>query len=133
MAHLLAPLNAALFTLGNDHVSVAELLGFLTGAASVWLTVLARISNFPVGIANSAFFLVLFLSSRLFADSGLQVVYIALGFAGWWQWLRGGQDRSRLTLRELAVRATDLVLAQQARFGPSITDVAASATERVAR
>jgi nicotinamide mononucleotide transporter len=96
LAHLLAPLNVALFTLGNDHVSVAELLGFVTGAASVWLTVLARISNFPVGIANSAFFLVLFASARLFADSGLQVVYIVLGFAGWWQWLHGGPEQSRL-------------------------------------
>ena len=96
LAHLLAPLNVALFTLGNDHVSVAELLGFVTGAASVWLTVKARISNFPVGIANSVFFLVLFLSARLFADSGLQVVYIVLGFAGWWQWLHGGQHRSKL-------------------------------------
>jgi nicotinamide mononucleotide transporter len=99
LAHLLSPLNVALFTLGNDHVSVAELLGFVTGAASVWLTVLARISNFPVGIANSAFFLVLFLSARLFADSGLQVVYIVLGVAGWWQWLHGGPQRSRLTVR----------------------------------
>ena len=98
LAHLLAPLNVALFTLGNDRVSVAELLGFVTGAASVWLTVLARISNFPVGIANSAFFLVLFLSTRLFADSGLQVVYIVLGFAGWWQWLHGGRDQPRLTV-----------------------------------
>lgn len=98
LAHLLAPLNVALFTLGNDHVSVAELLGFVTGAASVWLTVLARISNFAVGIANSAFFLVLFLSARLFADSGLQIVYIVLGFAGWWQWLHGGQHRAMLTM-----------------------------------
>jgi nicotinamide mononucleotide transporter len=96
LAHLLAPLNAVLFRLGNDQVTAAELLGFVTGAASVWLTVRARISNFPVGIANSAFFLVLFGSARLYADSGLQVVYIALGFAGWWQWLNGGQERSRL-------------------------------------
>jgi nicotinamide mononucleotide transporter len=96
LAHLLAPLNAVLFRLGNDQVTAAELLGFVTGAASVWLTVLARISNFPVGIANSAFFLVLFGSARLYADSGLQVVYIALGFAGWWQWRHGGQERGRL-------------------------------------
>ena len=102
LAHLLAPLNVALFTLGNDHVSVAELLGFVTGAASVWLTVLARVSNFPVGIANSAFFLVLFASARLFADSGLQVVYIVLGFTGWWQWLHGGPDRSRLVVARSA-------------------------------
>jgi nicotinamide riboside kinase len=98
LAHLLAPLNVVLFTFGNDQVTVAELLGFVTGAASVWLTVLARVSNFPVGIANSAFFLVLFLSARLYADSGLQVVYIVLGFAGWWQWLHGGQARTRLTV-----------------------------------
>lgn len=98
LAHLLAPLNAVLFTLGNDHVSVAELLGFVTGAASVWLTVLARVSNFGVGIANSAFFLVLFLAARLYADSGLQVVYIVLGFTGWWQWLHGGQRRSALVV-----------------------------------
>lgn len=98
LAHVLAPLNVALFTLGNDQVTVAELLGFVTGAASVWLTVLARIGNFPVGIANSAFFLVLFFSARLYADSGLQVVYIVLGFTGWWQWLHGGQARTRLTV-----------------------------------
>jgi nicotinamide mononucleotide transporter len=98
LAHLLAPLNVVLFRLGNDQVTTAELLGFVTGAASVWLTVLARISNFGVGIANSAFFLVLFLSARLYADSGLQVVYIALGFAGWWQWRQAGRDRARLVV-----------------------------------
>jgi nicotinamide mononucleotide transporter len=96
--HLLAPLNTALFTLGNDHVTAAELLGFVTGAASVWLTVRARISNFGVGIANSAFFLVLFASARLFADAGLQVVYIGLGAAGWWQWRHGGPAAGQLTV-----------------------------------
>ncbi len=98
LAQLVAPLNVVLFTLGNDHVTVAELLGFVTGAASVWLTVLARISNFGVGIANSAFFLVLFVTARLYADSALQVIYIGLGFAGWWQWRHGGQGRSRLVV-----------------------------------
>jgi nicotinamide mononucleotide transporter len=96
LAQLLGPLNVVLFRLGNDQVTAAELFGFVTGAASVWLTVLARISNFPIGIANSAFFLVLFGSARLYADSGLQVVYIALGFTGWWQWMHGGRDRARL-------------------------------------
>lgn len=94
-------LNTVLFTMGNDQVSIAELLGFVTGAACVWLTVLARISNFPVGIANSALFLVLFATARLYADAGLQVVYIVLGFVGWWQWLHGGTaaDQHRLRVR----------------------------------
>lgn len=89
VADVLSPLAHVLFRLGDDHVSVSELLGFVTGAWCVWLTVRARILNFPVGIANDAFFLVLFLDSRLYADGALQVVYIALGAAGWWQWARG--------------------------------------------
>ena len=93
LAHLVAPLNHVLFDLGTNAVSYAEILGFVTGAACVWLTVRNRLSNFPVGLANSAFFLVLFLAARLYADAGLQVVYIVLGFIGWWQWLYGGAAR----------------------------------------
>ena len=107
LADLIAPLNAVLFHLGNDAVSWAELLGFVTGAVGVWLTVRSSIHNFWVGIANSAFFLVLFLTARLWADGGLQVVYIVLGFIGWWQWLYGGRDRAALVVG----RATPKTLA----------------------
>ena len=96
LANLIAPLNHVLFVVGADQVTVAELAGFLTGAACVWLTVKVHIANFPVGLANDAFFLVLFLAAGLYADSGLQVVYLVLGAIGWWQWLHGGQNRSRL-------------------------------------
>jgi nicotinamide mononucleotide transporter len=94
LAAAVAPLNHVVFNLGKDAVSWAELLGFLTGAVCVWLTVRSRISNFPVGIANSAFFLVLFAATRLWADSALQIIYIVLGFVGWWQWLRGPTTRT---------------------------------------
>jgi nicotinamide mononucleotide transporter len=55
-----------------------------------------NIWSWPIGIANSAFFLALFFSARLFADMGLQVIYIVLGFLGWYWWLRGGEDRTTL-------------------------------------
>ena len=96
LAGLVAPLNVVLFRAGNDGVTWAELVGFITGGAAVALTVRRHVANFPVGIANSAFFLVLFGSARLWADSALQVVFIVLGFAGWWQWLYGGQARTAL-------------------------------------
>jgi nicotinamide mononucleotide transporter len=104
LAQLIAPLNHVLFTFGNDAVSYAEVLGFVTGAAGVWLTVRNRISNFPIGIANSAFFLVLFLAARLYADSGLQIIYIALGLIGWWQWIYGGAGHSRRRIERAAPR-----------------------------
>ncbi len=66
--------------------SFTEDLGFITGALAVWLTVVENIWNFPIGIANDIFFFVLFLQARLFADMGLQVLYIILGFQGWYLW-----------------------------------------------
>jgi nicotinamide mononucleotide transporter len=72
-ADLSSPLNQVLFHLGSDGVSGAELLGFLTGGVAAWLTVARSAHNFRVGIANSTFFLMLFLSARLWADTGLQI------------------------------------------------------------
>ena len=86
--------------------SLTEALGFVTGGACVYLTVRENVWNFPVGIANSAFFLVLFAEARLFADAGLQVVFIALGFQGWYLWLRGGENHAPLKVE----RASPLLL-----------------------
>jgi len=99
LAHLVDPLNAVSFTIGNDHVSWAELFGFLTGGLCVALTVRRSIGNFPIGIANNAFFLVLFASAQLWASSGLQLLYVGLGIAGWWQWLHGTAGRNSLPVR----------------------------------
>ena len=80
-----------------------EVLGFVTGAASVWLTVEERIWNFPVGILNSAFYVAVFLQARLFAGTSLQVVFIALGFLGWYAWLRGGRGRAALHVARVGI------------------------------
>lgn len=51
--------------------SLTETLGFVTGAACVYLVVRRNIWNFPLGIANNLFFLVLFGQARLYGDAGL--------------------------------------------------------------
>lgn len=76
--------------------SLVEDLGFITGALTVWLTVIENIWNFPIGIANDLFFFALFLQARFFADMSLQIVYVILGFQGWYLWLHGGQNKSVL-------------------------------------
>jgi len=72
---------------------LTETLGFVTGVACVYLVVRQSVWNFPLGIANNIFFLILFVSARLYGDAGLQIVYVALGFQGWYYWLYGGQNR----------------------------------------
>jgi len=54
--------------------TITEDLGFITGALTVWLTVIENIWNFPVGIANDIFFFILFLQAGLFADSPLKIM-----------------------------------------------------------
>ncbi|WP_026927945.1 nicotinamide riboside transporter PnuC [Granulicoccus phenolivorans] len=76
-----------------------ELAGFVTGAACVWLVVRRNIWNFPLGIANNIVFWFLFLGAGLYADAWLQVVYLVLGVLGWYWWLRGGEEHSRLVVR----------------------------------
>ena len=75
-----------------------EILGFVTGAASVILAVRESAWNWVVGIANNVFFFILFWKSKLYADALLQVVYAVISIYGWWQWVRGGEGNSALPI-----------------------------------
>ena len=71
-------------------MSLTEILGFLTGAVNVWLLARQNIWNWPIGLANNALYVAVFLSAGLYGDAGLQFVYIALGVYGWWTWSHPG-------------------------------------------
>jgi nicotinamide mononucleotide transporter len=73
---------------GGISLTLGDALGFATGLLCVWLTARASIWNFPWGIVNSLILGVVFLDQRLFADAGLQVVFIVLSALGWVQWRR---------------------------------------------
>lgn len=83
----------------------------LLGIACVALTVRERIASWPVGIASSALFLVLFAGAGLYADSLLQVLYVGLGFYGWWHWLHGGPRRDDLPVTAASWRLRVLLAA----------------------
>ncbi len=84
--------------------ALTEVFGFITGGLCVWLVVKQNIWNWPVGIANNIFFIILFFQSRLFADMGLQFIYIILSVIGWHFWLKGGKDRTELTVTRAPVK-----------------------------
>ena len=79
-----------------------ELVGFVTGAVCVWLLVKENIWNWPVGITNNIFYVIIFYHSGLFADAGLQFVYIAISIYGWWNWLHGGRNHSELSVSRVS-------------------------------
>jgi nicotinamide mononucleotide transporter len=85
-------------------MNAIEIAGFVTGAVSVWLAAREHVWNWPIGIANSACWLVLFWTSRLFLDSTLQLGYVGLGLAGWYWWLHGGDGRDILPIARITRR-----------------------------
>jgi len=77
---------------------VTEVLGFVTGALCVWLLARQIVWNWPIGIANNALYLIVFLRSGLYGDAGLQVIYMLLGAYGWWTWSRFRPGRVKLPI-----------------------------------
>ena len=107
---LLAAIDIALGFLGDTAFSFrgvatswGEVAAFVSGALCVWLVARQHVANWPIGIANAVFFLLLFAKYGLYADSGLQVVYVVLGAYGWWAWLHGGDQRSELAVSTTTV------------------------------
>jgi len=90
--------------------SLYEIIGFLFGAVSVWLSVRENIWSWPTAIVNVTLYIFVFHEARLYADMALQVVYLVLSFYGWYEWLYGGENRTELRVTRTGARAA-LVLA----------------------
>lgn len=63
---------------------------------SVFLSVRQNIWSWPTAIINVSLYFVVFYRARLYADMGLQVFYAAISIYGWYHWLFGGANRTRL-------------------------------------
>ncbi len=128
---LLDALQQPAFQLFGVDVRWSEVLGDVTGAACVYLVARQHVLNWPLGLANNAFWALLFFHSKLYADATLQVIFFALGIYGWGVWSRRGPGREpelkvrRTTAREwawlggAAVPATAVATVLLARFTDS--------------
>lgn len=65
-----------------------EVAAVVLYAASVWLAVRNSVLTWPTGIVATALYVVLFYDWGLYADAGLQLVFIAFSIAGLRAWLR---------------------------------------------
>lgn len=83
------------------HLSWIEAFGFITGAVCVLLAVKENVWNWPIGILNNIFFMLLFWHSKLYADSCLQVLYIGISVYGLWNWLYGGEKHTQAQIRRV--------------------------------
>jgi nicotinamide mononucleotide transporter len=70
--------------------------GVVFGILSVWLTTRENVWCWPTGLVTVSLYIVVFWQAKLYADMGLQVVYVALCLYGWYEWLHGGPGHGAL-------------------------------------
>ncbi|MBA3685523.1 MAG: nicotinamide mononucleotide transporter [Planctomycetes bacterium] len=86
-------------------LSPLEIVATAFGLWSVWCYVREHLWSWPTGLINVLLQLVLFWKAGLYAESGLQVVYVFLQCYGWWQWLRGGERHQGVVIARTTPRA----------------------------
>lgn len=98
-----------------------EAAGFVLAVAMVVCNWRVNPLAWPLAMASSALYALLFLQSRLYATAGLQGVFIAVAAWGWWQWLRGrGDDGAALRVHRLSGRGIAAALAAVMLLWPLI-------------
>ena len=100
-----APLLTPALTLGSVTLTWLELVAMVLALWMVRCNLRVDPLAWPLAIASSALYGLLFLHSSLYGEAGLQLVFIVLGSWGWWQWLHGTADKGQaLRVRSLSAR-----------------------------
>lgn len=99
------PLLAAAFTLWGSPVTWAEIVAFVLALWMVACNFRVHPLAWPLAIASSLLYALLFADSRLYGEASLQLFFVAVALWGWWQWLRGtGSDGAPLVVHRLRPR-----------------------------
>jgi nicotinamide mononucleotide transporter len=100
------PLLAPAFSLWGSPVTWLEMLAFVLSLAMVVCNIRVNLMAWPLAIAASSMYFVLFWDSRLYGEAGLQIVFAVVAGWGWWQWRHGHTaEGSALRVRHLSGRA----------------------------
>jgi nicotinamide mononucleotide transporter len=80
-------------------MTALEVVAVAITLVAVYLTTRQVVWCWPLGMLSAALYGVVFYEARLYAEVGLQVVYVVLSAYGWWAWLRraGGEGELRVS------------------------------------
>lgn len=101
-----APLLATAFDLWGTAVTWLEVVAFLLSIAMVICNLRVHVAGWPLAIASSILYSVLFAHSKLYGEAALQWAFVAVAAWGWWRWAQpmsadaGQQGIGRLSTHE---------------------------------
>jgi nicotinamide mononucleotide transporter len=75
-----------------------EIIAVVFGILSVWYARKENILVFPFGIANVSIYVYICFVSQLFANAGINIIYLVSNIFGWYMWSRTGNDDEKLQI-----------------------------------
>jgi nicotinamide mononucleotide transporter len=124
------PLLAVAVTAWGSPVTWLEILAFGLGVAMVLCNLRVNPAGWPLAMASSLLYALLFVDSRLYGEATLQLFFIAVSGWGWWQWLRGtGRDGEALDVGRMSSRDRALAGAATLAAWPLLGLLLASRTD----
>ena len=72
-----------------------EIFGTITGIIYVFLEIRQSSWLWPLGLATSAAYVMIFFRSKLYADMSLQSYYVVISILGWYWWIKGAGHRAQ--------------------------------------
>ena len=124
------PLLAPVFSLWGSPVTGVELAAFVLSLAMVVCNIRVNVLAWPLAIAASLLYFLLFWDSRLYGEASLQLFFVVVALWGWWQWLRGRMaDGAALRVRTLSPRARLGLLAAVLLAWPLLASLLHHATD----
>jgi len=81
-------------------MSLLEILAVLVTVAGIGLTALRRVAGWPISLAASVLYLLVFAQAHLWADSALQIVFCLFLLKGWIGWSRAPRSETAVIVQE---------------------------------
>ncbi len=111
---------APAFSLWGSPVTWLELVAVVLALAMVACNIREIHWGWPLAIASSLLYFLLFWRSKLYGDAVLQIFFAAVASWGWYQWLRGRRsDGSELRVAWLPMRGRMAALAAALALWPA--------------
>ena len=80
-----------------------ELIAVILGILSVWYARKEKILVFSFGIANVSIYIYICFIAKLFANAGINIVYLISNIFGWYMW-SGKSDNQRLEISKNTIK-----------------------------
>ncbi len=75
------------------NASYLEIIAVIFGLLSVWFAKKVNILVFPTGIISVVIYMYICFGAKLYADAGINFVYLVMSIYGWYAWTRVGEQK----------------------------------------